>query len=122
MVQSAKRARQQKSLHARKGRQKVANMDAGRASKRQEMQQLTKDNKELLLLAQSIHAGMTKGRGVPLAPAGCMVVGLGLAGIIAHAAVPVSCICGTFFGTGCPQVLLSTIPIATTHISPYFCV
>ena len=109
-------------LHAQERRKKIASMDAGRASKRQEMQQLTKDNKELLLLAQSIHAGMTKGRGVPLAPAGCMVVGLGLAGIIAHAAVPVSCICGTFFGTGCPQVLLSTIPIATTHISPYFCV
>ena len=122
MVQSAKRARMQKSLHARKWRQKVANVNAGRASKRQETERLIKDDKDLLSLAQGIQAGMPKGNGVPLTHMRCMVVGRRVAGTIAHAAVPASCIHGVFFGTGCPQVLVSTIPIAITSVSPYFCV
>ena len=122
MVQSAKRARMQKSLHARKGRQKVANMNAGRASKRQETERLIKDSEDLLSLAQGIQAGIPKGSGVPLTHVRCMVVGLRVAGTIAHAVVPVSCIHGAFFGTGCPQVLVSTLPIAITRVSPYFCV
>ena len=122
VVQSAKRARMQKSLHARKGRQKVANMNAGRASKRQETERLIKDHKDLLYLAQGIQTGMPKGNGVPLTHVRCMVVGRRVADTIAHAAVPVSCIHGVFFGTGCPQVLVSTIPIAITSVSPYFCV
>ena len=122
MVQSAKRARVQKSLHARKWRQEVANMNAGRASKRQETERLIKDSEDLLSLAQGIQAGIPKGSGVPLTHVRCMMVGRRVAGTIAHAAVPVSCIHGVFFGTGCPQVLVSTIPIAITSVSPYFCV
>ena len=122
VVQSAKRARVQKSLHARKWRQEVANMNAGRASKRQETERLIKDHKDLLSLAQGVQAGMPKGNGVPLTHVRCMMVGRRVAGTIAHAAVPVSCIHGVFFGTGCPQVLVSTIPIAITSVSPYFCV
>ena len=93
-----------------------------RQSKRQEAAQLIKDHKDLLYSAQGIQAGMPKGNGVPLTHVRCMMVGRRVAGTIAHAAVPVSCIHGVFFGTGCPQVLVSTIPIAITSVSPYFCV
>ena len=109
-------------VHAQKKRKKVSRMNAGRASKRQEAAQLIKDHKDLLYLAQGIQAGMPKGNGVPPTNVRCMVVGRRVAGTIAHAAVPVSCIHGVFFGTGCPQVLVSTIPIAITSVSPYFCV
>ena len=109
-------------MHAQKRRKKVARINAGRASKRQEAAQLIKDHKDLLYLAQGIQAGMPKGNGVPPTNVRCMVVGRRVAGTIAHAAVPVSCIHGVFFGTGCPQVLVSTIPIAITSVSPYFCV
>ena len=109
-------------MHAQKKRKKVSRMNACRASKRQEAAQLIKDHKDLLYLAQGIQAGMPKGNGVPPTNVRCMVVGRRVAGTIAHAAVPVSCIHGVFFGTGCPQVLVSTIPIAITSVSPYFCV
>ena len=109
-------------VHAQKKRKKVSRMNAGRASKRQEAAQLIKDHKDLLYLAQGIQTGMPKGNGVPLTHVRCMVVGRRVADTIAHAAVPVSCIHGVFFGTGCPQVLVSTIPIAITSVSPYFCV
>ena len=109
-------------VHAQKKRKKVSRMNAGRASKRQETERLIKDHKDLLSLAQGVQAGMPKGNGVPLTHVGCMVVGRRVADTIAHAAVPVSCIHGVFFGTGCPQVLVSTIPIAITSVSPYFCV
>ena len=118
----AKVARLQKVVHAQKKRKKVARINAGRASKRQEAAQLIKDHKDLLYLAQGIQTGMPKGNGVPLTHVRCMVVGRRVADTIAHAAVPVSCIHGVFFGTGCPQVLVSTIPIAITSVSPYFCV
>ena len=100
MLQSARRARSQKVARAQKKRKGVANMNAGRASKKQEMQRLIKTNKDLLILAQSIQAGMPKGNGVPLTHVRCMMVGRRVAGTIAHAAVPVSCIHGVFFGTG----------------------
>ena len=60
-------------------------MNAARANKRQETEQLIKDNKDLLSLAQSIQAGMPKGQGLPLTPTRCMMIGLRLADIVAHA-------------------------------------
>ena len=83
MLQSARRARLQKVVRAQKKRKGVANMNAGRASKKQEMQRLIKMNKDLLILAQSIQAGMPKGNGVPLTHVRCMMVGLRVADIIA---------------------------------------
>ena len=111
-----------RTVRANKRRKEVAKMNAGRASKRQETERLIKDHKDLISLAQGVQAGMPKGNGVPLTHVRCMMVGRRVAGTIAHAAVPVSCIHGVFFGTGCPQVLVSTIPIAITSVSPYFCV
>ena len=109
-------------VRSKKRRKKIASMNAVRASKRQETERLIKDNEDLLSLAQDIQAGIPKGSGVPLTHVRGMVVGLRVAGTIAHAVVLVSCIHGAFFGTGCPQVLVSTLPIAITRVSPYFCV